>query len=107
MTAEQIEFDCERASQYDLDIRKAIPGYEALHSMAQSLLETTLPLSANLLVIAKTKAEHNFETSINNSIYFVSETRIVDLLNMAGFNNVTKFYNAFLFGGWTAQFTGN
>ena len=63
MTAETIEFDRERAVQYDFDIRKAIPGYEALHG--------------------------------------------IELLNTAGFNSVTRFYNAFLFGGWTAKYTGN
>ena len=236
MTAEAIEFDRDRANQYDLDIRKAIPGYEALHGMAQSLLATNLPTSANLLIIgsgtamelinyaqqypqwsltgvdpskemmaiAKQKLAHNkllkrvnlhtgyvstlpptkpmdaatlmlvmhfvkddgsklqllkdiakhlkpgaqliladlfgdksapyfakyrkawqnlyfnqlddtarveaeakFTASIDNSIYFVTETRIIELLNIAGFNNVTKFYNAFLFGGWTAQYTGS
>ena len=236
MTAETIEFDRDRASQYDLDIRKAIPGYEALHGMAQSLLTTNLPASANLLVVGsgtgmelmsycqqnpqwlltgvdpsaemmaiakqelldkkflsrvnlhtgyvdtlpeaepmdaatlmlvmhfvkddgaklqllkdiarrlkpgaelvladlhgdkstpyfnklrtawqnlyfsqldadtKAKAEQNFEAAIDNSIYFVPEARIVELLNIAGFDRVTKFYNAFLFGGWIAQYTGN
>lgn len=236
MTAEAIEFDRDRASQYDLDIRKAIPGYEALHDMAQSLLAKSLPSSAQLLVIgsgtgmelvnfcqdhpqwlltgvepaeammaiakqaisdrgfservnlhagyldtlpetelmdaatlmlvmhfvaddgsklellksiakrlklgaqliladlygdkstayfasffqawqalyfsqldesARVKAEQNFEASINNSIYFVTEARIIELLNTAGFNHVTKFYNALLFGGWIAKYTGN
>lgn len=236
MTAGEIEFDRERASQYDLDIRKAIPGYQALHDMTQSLLETNLPTTANLLIVgsgtgmelisygeknpqwsltgvdpsddmmaiakdklasrklleridlhtgyidtlpktkpmdaatlmlvmhfvrddgaklkllqnvaqhlklgakliladlhgdksapyfakfkqawqafylsqlddvAKAKAEQNFETSIDKSVYFVPETRIIELLNRAGFNKVTKFYNAFLFGGWMAQYTGN
>ncbi len=235
MTAEQIEFNRDRANQYDLDIRKAIPGYEALHGMAQSLLETSLPTAAKLLVVGsgtgmelinycqhnpqwsltgidpaddmmaiakkelaskellervnlhagyidtlpqtepmdaatlllvmhfvrddgsklqllkniakrlkpgaefiladlygnksaiyfakfkkawqtlyfsklddatRAKAEQGFEASINNSIYFVSEARIRELLNTAGFSNVTKFYNAFLFGAWTAKYTG-
>ena len=236
MTAEEIEFDRERAGQYNLDIRKAIPGYEALHSMAQSLLETSLSPTAKLLVVGsgtgmelinycrhnlqwsltgidpsdemmaiakqelanhkllervnlhtgyvnnlretepmdaatlmlvmhfvrddgsklrllqniakrlkpgaefvladlygdksatyfaklrkawqklyfsqlddavKVKAEQDFEASINNSIYFISEARIKELLNTAGFSNVTKFYNAFLFGAWTAKYTGS
>jgi tRNA (cmo5U34)-methyltransferase len=236
MTAKTIEFNRDRASQYDLDIRKAIPGYEALHGMAQSLLSTSLPPSASLLVIGsgtgmelinfcqhhpqwsltgvepspemmtlaqqaigdrgflervnlhtgyldtlpkselmdaatlmlvmhflkddgsklnllqniakrlkpgaeliladlygdisvpyfadfrkawqslyfsqldeatKIKAEQNFEASINNSIYFVTEARMIELLNTAGFNHVTRFYTAFLFGGWTAKYTGN
>lgn len=236
MTAQKIEFDRERASQYNLDIRKAIPGYEALHSMAQSLLETNLANSANILIvgsgtgtelvnycqhnpqwlltgvdpsdammaiakqelanrkllqrvnlhtgyvntlpktklmdaatlilvmhfvrddgaklkllknvalrlkpgaeiiladlhgdksasyfakfkqawqalyfsqlddIARAKAAQNFETTIEESIYFVPESRIIELLNLAGFGNVSKFYNAFLFGGWTAKYTGS
>lgn len=236
MTAESIEFNQERANQYDFDIRKAIPGYEALHRMAQDLLENSLSSSANLLVVgsgtgmelvnysrqnpqwlltgidpssemmtiaqqqlanhkllekvslyngyldtlpeieifdgatlilvmhflpddgsklnllknvashlkvgaelivadlygdqsadyfakfkqawqtlyfkqldetARVKAEENFEISINNSIYFVPEIRIIELLNLAGFSCVAKFYNAFLFGGWTAKYTGH
>ena len=236
MTASKIDFDLERANQYDLDIRNAIPGYEALHGMAQSLLSTNLPSTANLLIVgsgtgmelvnysrqnprwtltgvdpseammaiakreladkkllervnlhtgyidtlprgelmdaatlmlvmhfvpddgaklqllqniakhlkpgaelvladlhgdksapyfakykkawqtlyfnslddaARAKAEQNFASSIDNSIYFVPETRIIELLNIAGFDRINKFYNAFLFGGWTAQYTGN
>ncbi|MGD1918718.1 MAG: class I SAM-dependent methyltransferase [Pleurocapsa sp.] len=237
MTAEQkIEFDLERASKYDLDIRKAIPGYESLHDMAQHLLKAALSPSADILIVgsgtgmelisysqrnpqwsltgvdpsddmmaiakrelaskkllervnlhtgyvdslaetklmdaatlmlvmhfvpddgaklkllkniarrlkpgaemiladlhgdksapcfakfqaawqalyfnrlddlARTKAKQNFKTAINQSIYFVPETRIIELLNIAGFKRVNKLYNAFLFGGWTAQYTGN
>ena len=236
MTAEaKVEFDRERASQYDLDIRKAIPGYEALHGMAQSLLETNLSSSAKLLIVgsgtgmelinycqanpqwsltgidpspemmqiakqelasqkllarvnlhtgyidtlpeaepmdaatlmlvmhfvkddgsklqllknvaqrlkpgaeivladlygdksashfvklrkawralyfrqlndrARDEAEQKFDAAIDNSIYFAREARIIELLNIAGFDSISKFYNAFLFGGWTAKFTG-
>lgn len=235
MSKEVIEFDQDRANQYDLDIRKAIPGYEALHNMTQALLSSSLPQTAKLLVvgsgtgmeiknfctsnpqwsitgvdpsaemmaIAEQKlnqsqllarvnlhhgyvsdlpttelmdgatlilvmhfmpdngakldllkaianklkpgaeliiadlhgdesetsfatlkqawqhfyfsqlaqdslaaAKSKFTTSIANSIYFVPETRIVDLLKLAGFTEITKFYNAFLFGGWTAKFNG-
>lgn len=234
MTAAKIEFDRDRAHEYDLDIRKAIPGYEALHGMAHSLLQTNLSKSAKLLVVgsgtgmelvnycqqnltwsltgvdpsaemmaiaeaeltsqgltervnlhtgyvsslpetepmdaatlmlvmhflpddgsklqllkdiarhlkpgaelvladlygdksspyfaklrrawqslyfsqlddeSRVKAEANFQNSIDNSIYFVSEARIIELLQAAGFEYVTKFYNAFLFGGWIAQYT--
>ena len=230
-----IEFDRDRASQYDLDIRKAIPGYESLHAMAQSLLQTSLSESARLLIVGsgtgmelisyarqnpdwkltgvdpsaemmaiaqtelasrklqdrvklhngyisslptteladgatlllvmhfladdgsklellegiarhlkpgakliladlhgdrsapyfkqftqawqalyfsqldeanRAKAEANFANSIDNSIYFVSESRITELLQLAGFTNASKFYNALLFGGWTARYAG-
>jgi tRNA (cmo5U34)-methyltransferase len=236
MTEAKIEFDRERANQYDLDIRKAIPGYESLHGMTQSLLQTSLSKSARLLIVGsgtgmelvnyskpnpdwlltgvdpsaemmaiaqveladqglqervnlhtgyvnslpetepmdaatlmlvmhfltddgvklqllkdiaqrlnpgakliladlygdqsasyfslftkawqdfyfsqlddetKTKAKANFQTSISNSIYFVTEARIIELLEAAGFSQINKFYNAFLFGGWIAQYTGS
>ena len=55
MTKEKIEFDRDRASQYNLGIRKAIPGYEALHGMAHSLLQTNLSESARLLVVGSGK----------------------------------------------------
>ena len=235
MTEKAIEFDRDRANNYDLDIRKAIPGYEALHDMAQSLLDTSLPQSARLLVVgsgtgmelinfctknpqwfltgvepseemmliakqrlgktkflervslhtgyidslpktdpmdaatlilvmhflpddgsklqllreigrrlkpeaeliiadlhgdksapyfakfkqawqhlyfskldgnAQIEARANFEEAIAKSIHFVTEDRIIELLENAGYTNITKFYNAFLFGGWTAEFIG-
>lgn len=40
----------ERASVYDADILKIIPGYAALHETARHLLETTLPENAFILV---------------------------------------------------------
>lgn len=235
MTTAKIEFDRDRAIQYDLDIRKAIPGYESLHGMTQSLLQTNLNESARLLIVGsgtgmelvnysqlnpgwsltgvdpaaemmaiaqselavhglqervdlhtgyvnslpetepmdaatlllvmhflpddgaklqllkdiaqrlkpgakliladlygdqdafyfsqlikawqtlyfsqldeatRIKAETNFPASIKNSIYFVPEARIIELLQMAGFSQVSRFYQAFLFGGWIAQYTG-
>jgi tRNA (cmo5U34)-methyltransferase len=235
MTKEVIEFDRERANRYDPNIRKAIPGYEALHDMAQTLLHLSLPVSAKLLVVgsgtgmelinfctknpqwfltgvdpseemmaiaqyqlsqtkflervnlftgyvsdlpetelmdaatlilvmhfvpddgsklallraiakrlkpgaefiladlhgdksapyfakfrqawqhlyfsqldedALAEAKLKFEASITNSVHFVTEERIIELLEIAGFSKITKFYNAFLFGGWTAKFTG-
>jgi tRNA (cmo5U34)-methyltransferase len=231
----KIEFDRDRATQYDLNITKAIPGYESLHAMAESLLQTSLNAPAKLLIVgsgtgmelvnyskgnpawsltgvepssemmaiakseltnqglqervnlhtgflnslpatelmdgatlilvmhfipddgaklqllqdiaqrlkpgakliladlygdrsapyfsqftdawqalyfsqldeeSRVKAEANFSTSIQNSIYFVTEDRIIELLQLAGFDQVTRFYNAFLFGGWIAQYTG-
>ncbi|MEN9869770.1 MAG: hypothetical protein RLZZ171_753, partial [Cyanobacteriota bacterium] len=55
----------------------------------------------------RTKAEANFQTSISNSIHFVTEARIIELIEAAGFSQINKFYNAFLFGGWIAQYTGS
>ncbi|MEO1671024.1 MAG: class I SAM-dependent methyltransferase [Cyanobacteria bacterium J06631_2] len=236
MAEATIKFDRDRAGEYDLDIRKAIPGYEALHYMAQILLQNCLDESARLLIVgsgtgiellnysqenpnwaltgvdpsvemmaiakseleskglmkqvslhtgyldslpeietldaatlllvmhfladdgsklellqniaqrmkpgatliladlygdksapyfsqfiqawqrfyfsrlddeARAKIEPKFETLIENSIYFVPEARIIELLQMAGFEGISKFYNAFLFGGWIAQYAGN
>jgi tRNA (cmo5U34)-methyltransferase len=236
MAEAKIEFDRDRATQYDLDIRKAIPGYESLHGMTQSLLQTSLSKSAKLLIVGsgtgmelvnyskhnpqwsltgvdpasemmaiakfeltnqkllervdlhtgyvnslpetepmdaatlmlvmhfltddgaklellkdiaqrlkpgakfiladlygdrsasyfaqytkawkalyfsqlegetRVKAEANFQASISNSIHFVTEARIIELLQAAGFSQIDKFYNAFLFGGWIAQYTGS
>ena len=56
---------------------------------------------------ARVEAEAEFATAIANSIYFVPEARIVELLQLAGFTNVSKFYNAFLFGGWIAEYASN
>ncbi|MEL6929818.1 MAG: class I SAM-dependent methyltransferase [Cyanobacteria bacterium J06600_6] len=233
MAEAKIEFDRERANQYDSDIRQAIPGYEALHAMTHSLLQNSLNKSARLLVVGsgtgmelvsysqqnsgwsltgvdpalemmeiarselksrslqdrvtlhdgyvdslpktepmdaatlllvmhflddngsklkllediaqrlkpgakliladlhgdrsdryfkqftqawqslyfsrldddlKAQAQGNFEASIENSIYFVPEARIIELLQLAGFTKVSKFYHAFLFGGWIAEY---
>ncbi|MGL5794393.1 MAG: hypothetical protein ACRC06_08275 [Waterburya sp.] len=41
----------QRANQYNLDIRKAIPGYEALHIMVLSILQVNLNSAAKLLVV--------------------------------------------------------
>lgn len=57
--------------------------------------------------LARARAEANFAISIDNSIFFVTESRIIELLQLAGFRQVNKFYNAFLFGGWIAEYAGN
>lgn len=50
MSQEPIKFDRERASKYDLDIRKAIPAYEALHEMAYTVLEINTNQDSQVLV---------------------------------------------------------
>ena len=47
-----------------------------------------------------------FLDSIKSSIYFVSEVKIIKLLQTAGFDRIARFYSAFLFGGWVAEYTG-
>jgi tRNA (cmo5U34)-methyltransferase len=44
-------FGRERSPDYDVGIRKRIPGYEALHSTSQALLEEALPAKARVLVV--------------------------------------------------------
>ena len=43
-------FDAERAGKYDEGIRMSVPGYEALHDMAHSLLRLELEERARLLI---------------------------------------------------------
>jgi tRNA (cmo5U34)-methyltransferase len=44
-------FDSERAQNYDCQIRIVVPGYEALHSTACSLLQRKLKEQARLLIV--------------------------------------------------------
>jgi tRNA (cmo5U34)-methyltransferase len=229
-----IRFDRDRASKYDRDILKVIPGYEALHAMAKAFLGMNLPEEAKLLIVGagtgkeilnlsqshlrwqftgvepsaemmaiaqerlaqqrlseKTqlhlgytdtlpetrdyhaatlmlvmhfvsddgaklsllqsiakrlkpgasliladlhgdRTSHSFQQlmsawrffrlqdlgdmsieefeadwqRVKNSIHFVSEARIIELLKATGFDEIVKFYNAFAFGGWIAKFNG-
>lgn len=78
MAEAKVKFDRDRANQYDFDI-----------------------LFDNC---TRTKTELNFDSSIDKSVYFLLEARIIELSNMAGFSRVSKFYNAFLSGGWTAKY---
>lgn len=43
-------FDSEKSLKYDRDIRISLPGYEALHGMANALLSEALGDEAHLLV---------------------------------------------------------
>ncbi len=43
-------FDSERAEKYDRRVRHLIPGYAAVQSLSQSLLESFLPYDAQILV---------------------------------------------------------
>jgi tRNA (cmo5U34)-methyltransferase len=45
------QFDEERARKYDRTARQVVPGYEALHSMAASLLRVELGEEAQILVV--------------------------------------------------------
>lgn len=40
---------------------------------------------------------------MNKSLYPVSETRVLELLQQAGFSKVTQFYRGLLIGGWMAM----
>jgi tRNA (cmo5U34)-methyltransferase len=44
--------------------------------------------------------EGAFNEVIMKMIQFVPETRILELLKLAGFTGVFKFYSGFLYGGW-------
>ena len=56
----------------------------------------------NRLEDVSVEVETNFQKAIN-SIHFIPETKILGLLQTAGFTDINRFYNAFLFGGWSAR----
>ena len=43
-----------------------------------------------------------FLDRLTEGMHYVPATRILELLNEAGFANVIRFYSAFLYGGWVA-----
>ena len=44
--------------------------------------------------------ENAFNDVILKMVQFVPESRILELLGMAGFTRVFKYYSGFLYGGW-------
>ncbi len=44
----------------------------------------------------------NTQNVVLKTMYFVPEPRIIELLEAAGFEKVSRFYNGFLLGGWIA-----
>jgi tRNA (cmo5U34)-methyltransferase len=50
----------------------------------------------------RTDVEKDFEHIVGD-IQFVPQSRIEELLHLAGFGHVRKFYSAFLFGGYVAE----
>ena len=43
------------------------------------------------------------EGQLATGIHYVPESRMIELLNVAGFGEITPFYRAFLYGGWIAR----
>ncbi len=56
----------ERASVYDDEIEKIIPGYRALHDMAHHLLKSRLPEQAYLLIAGAGTGKEAIEYAIEN-----------------------------------------
>ena len=50
----------------------------------------------------KDQIDKDFE-HVESDIQFIPEERIHDLLNDAGFKNICKFYQSYLFGGYVAE----
>lgn len=50
--------------------------------------------------VPKESVEGAFSEVIMKMIQFVPETRILELLKLAGFKRAFKFYSGFLYGGW-------
>lgn len=40
---------------------------------------------------------------LQNDVSLISEEKIIELLEQAGFETVTRFFNSFIFGGWYAE----
>jgi tRNA (cmo5U34)-methyltransferase len=57
-------------------------------------------------IASKPEIEENFKLRLSGVSYII-ESRIVELLQAAGFQEIERFYNAYLFGGWIAKFRGN
>ncbi len=56
----------ERASLYDDEIEKIIPGYRALHDMAHHILKSRLPEKAYLLIAGAGTGKEAIEYAIEN-----------------------------------------
>jgi tRNA (cmo5U34)-methyltransferase len=46
--------------------------------------------------------EKAFRKTILKVVKFVPESRILELLDKAGFGDIFRFYTGFLYSGWTA-----
>jgi tRNA (cmo5U34)-methyltransferase len=47
--------------------------------------------------------QNTYRQQLHDSVHYVTEDRILELLMNAGFDRVTRFYGALLFGGWIAE----
>jgi tRNA (cmo5U34)-methyltransferase len=52
--------------------------------------------------VSNETVEDAFNERILKMVQFVPESRIVELLRIAGFTRVFKYYSGFLYGGWMA-----
>ena len=77
-------FDSERARKYDCQIRVAIPGYEALHGMACSLLQLDLGEQARMLIVgAGTGTEILYLGESNPRCLFTGVDPSSDMISVA------------------------
>lgn len=53
-----------------------------------------------------TEEQNTYREQLHDSVHYVTEERILELLKNAGFDRVTRFYGALLFGGWIAERAG-
>jgi tRNA (cmo5U34)-methyltransferase len=53
-----------------------------------------------------TEEQSTYRQQLHDSVHYVTEERILELLKNAGFDRVTHFYRALLFGGWIAERAG-
>ncbi|MEW6144458.1 MAG: methyltransferase [Thermodesulfobacteriota bacterium] len=80
----------ERASVYDADIHKIIPGYDALHSNALHLLETALPEDAFILVAGVGTGNETVAAALRNPGWRVSGFDIAENMINAASDKIKK-----------------
>jgi tRNA (cmo5U34)-methyltransferase len=64
-------FDSEKSSSYDQEIRKKIPGYEALHDLVHSLLKQHLGREAKVLVVGAGTGQEVISYALENPGWYI------------------------------------
>lgn len=72
---------------------KGTENYEQL-AWAWKLYRQEMGMSSEMI--------EKLEKARQEGVYFISEPRVLELLQQAGFGNITRFYTGFWFGGWIA-----
>ncbi|MGO2169003.1 class I SAM-dependent methyltransferase, partial [Pseudoalteromonas sp.] len=77
-------FNAQKASEYDSQITRLVPGYELLHSTTAAQLAVTLKDNAHILVVgAGTGKEIAELATINSTWQFTAQDTSSDMLDIA------------------------